>query len=161
MKQEKSLLDKMNMLAEEMRVIIKRLASLEQDAWQPCLAMEIDEPTDKKARERTEGAAKAVQAMHKDICSPNRVDPDPMHSTPFGDDCTGPPALPCSRDDILTGNGAAAPKPCLLSLEMCSPTAAGGLLPIGKISTATKTTFHQLPLWFGLTEETNLMASIL
>ena len=70
-------------------------------------------PADKQTRERTEGAAKAVQAMHEDSCSANRVDPDPICSTNFGGDSTGPPALPCSRDDALVGNGAAAPKPCL------------------------------------------------
>ena len=44
---------------------------------------------------------------------------------------------------------------------MHSPTAASGLLPTGKTSTATNTTFHQLPLWFCLTEKTNLRTSIL
>ena len=110
---------------------------------------------DTKTRERTEGAATAVQAMYGDSCSANRVNPDPMCSTSFGGDSTGPPALPCSRDDAQVGNGAAAPKSCLSPLEIRSPTTTGGLLPAGMITTATKTTFHQLPLWFCLTEETN------
>ena len=42
-----------------------------------------------------------------------------------------PPALPC-RDDVLVENGAAAPKSCLPSLELRSPTAAGDLLPTGE-----------------------------
>ena len=101
---------------------------------------------DTKTRERTEGAAKAVQAMHGDSCSASRVDPDPMCSTSFGGDSTGPPALPCSRDDALVGNGAAAPKSCFLPLEMRSLTAANRLLPAGMTPTATRTTFHQLSL---------------
>ncbi|CAM9124457.1 unnamed protein product, partial [Ascophyllum nodosum] len=55
---------KMDELAEEMRATNKRLASLEQDARQPRLAMEADVPADKKTRKRTEGAATAVQAKH-------------------------------------------------------------------------------------------------
>ena len=38
---------------------------------------------------------------HNADCSANQVDPDPMCLTSFGDDSTGPPALPCSRDDAL------------------------------------------------------------
>ena len=40
---------------ENLRGIDQRLASLEQDAQQPRLAMEADVPADKKACERTEG----------------------------------------------------------------------------------------------------------
>ena len=69
------------------------------------------------------------------------------------------PALPCSRVNALVGNGAAAPKSCLLPLEVRSPTAAGGLPPAGMGTTATKATFHQLSLWFCLTEETYLRTS--
>ena len=73
--QQEKTLDKM---VEEMRETDRHLASLDQDARQPCLAMEANVQADKKARERTEGAATAVQAMHGDSCSANRVDPDPM-----------------------------------------------------------------------------------
>ena len=45
---------------EDLRCIDQHLASLEQDARQPRLAMEADVPADKKARERTEGIATAV-----------------------------------------------------------------------------------------------------
>ena len=144
-----------------MEIMDQHVASLEQDARQPRLAMEADGPADTKSCERTKGAAKAVQAMHGDSCSANRVDPDPMCSTSFDDDCTGPPALPCSREDALVDNGAAAPKSCLSFLEMRSPTAGCGLLLIGKTSTATKTTIDRPTLWFCLTEETNLKTSIL
>ena len=116
---------------------------------------------DTKTRERTEGAATAVQAMHGDRCSANRVDPDPTCSTSFGDDCTGPPALPCSREDTLVNNSAAAPKSCLSPSEMCSPTAADGSLPTGEISTTTKTTFDYPTLWFCLIEVLNFVSSIL
>ena len=78
--------------------------------------MKADRPPDMKTPERTEGAAKVVQAMHGDSSSAFRVDPDPMYSTSFGDDYTGPRALPYSRDDTLVGNGAAAPKSCLSPL---------------------------------------------
>ena len=51
----------------------QRAASLEHDAWQPRLAMETDEPANTKTRERTEGAATAVQAMRGDSFSAHRV----------------------------------------------------------------------------------------
>ena len=145
----KSHLDKMDVLSDETRRMARRLAGLEHDARQPRLAMEADVPADKKARERPEGAATAVKVKYGDSCSTNRVDPRPMYLTNFGDDSTGTPALPT------------APTSCLSSLEMRSPTAAGSLLPAGKISTATRTTLCQLPLWFCWTEETNLRTSIL
>ena len=94
----------------------QRLAGLEQDARQPSLAMEADGLSDTKNRERTEGAAKAVQAVHGDSPFANRVDPDPICSTSFSVKVE-PPALPC-RDDVLVENDAAAPKSCLSSLEM-------------------------------------------
>ena len=141
-------------------MINQRLASLKQQARQPHLAMKADVPADKKTRERTEDAATAVQAMHGDSFSMNRVDPNPKSSTSFGDNSTGSPVLP-SRDDALVGNGAVAPKSCLSSVEMHSPTAAGGLLPTDKTFTATKTTFDQLPLWLCLIEETNSRTSVI
>ena len=145
-----------------MEMMDQRVASLKQDARQPHLAMEAYGLADTETRERTEGVAKAVQAVYGDSCSANRVDPDPMCSTSFGDDCTGPPALPCSREDALVDNGAVALKSRLSPLEMRSPTAAGGLLPTGKTSTSTKTTFFDHPtVWFCLTEETNLKILIL
>ena len=55
----------------------------------------------------------------------------------------------------MVENGAAATKSCLSSLEMRSPTAAGGLLPAGKASTTTRITFYQPRLRFCSTEETN------
>ena len=148
-------------LDEFMEMVDQRVASLEQDAQQLRLAMEKAGPADTKTCEHTEGAAKAVQAMHGDTCPANRADPDPTCSTSFGDHCTGPPALLCSRENALVDNGAAAPKSCLSPLEMRSPTTAGGLLSTVKTSTATKITFDHPTLWFCLTEETNLRTSIL
>ena len=71
-------LHKMDVLADDMRGTRQRVASLEQDARQPRLAMEADGPSDTKTRERTKGAAKAVQAMHEDsfFCEPDRSRPD-------------------------------------------------------------------------------------
>ena len=128
---------KLDEMAEEMRAMDQRASNVEQDARQPRLAMVVDGQADTKTRECTEGAATAVQAIHGDHCSANRVDPDPMCSTSFGDDCIGSPAPPCSRGDTLVDNGAAAPKSCISLLEMRTTTAAGGLLPTGEISTAT------------------------
>ena len=115
--------------------------------------MEVDGPSDTKTRERTEGAAKAVQAMHGDSCSTNRVDPDPMCLTSFG--VKAKPTVLLRRDDVLVENGAAAPKSSLLPLVMPSPTAAGGLLPAGKASTTTSITFYQPRLRLCPTEETS------
>ena len=132
----------------------QRLKRLEHDAPQPRLVMEEDGPANTKIRERTEGAATAVQAMHGDSCSATRVDPDPKtNSTSFGMKAE-PPDLPC-REDVLVEDVAAASKSCLPSLEMGTTTAAGDLLPTGEISKATKTTFNQPPPWLYLTEETN------
>ena len=148
---------------EGWRSMDQRLTCLliEHDARQPRLAMEANGQEDTKTRERTEGATTAVQAMHGDSCSANRVDPDPLCSTSFGDHCTGPPALPCPREDALVDNGAATPKSCLPPLEMRTTTAAGGLLPTGETCTETKIIFNQPPLRLYSTEETNLWTLIL
>ena len=74
---------KLDELAEEMRATEQCLAGQEQDGRQPRLAMEADGPSNTKTRERTDGAAKVVQAMHGDSFSANRVDPDPMCSRRF------------------------------------------------------------------------------
>ena len=71
-------------LTENMRRANQRLASLEQDAQQPRLAMEADVTEDKKTRERTEGAAAVVQAKHGGSCSAKRVQTGPTSSTSFG-----------------------------------------------------------------------------
>ena len=62
---------KLNECMEEMIAIAQRSASLEQDAQQPRLAIEADVPSDTETRERTEGAAAAVQVKHGDSCSGN------------------------------------------------------------------------------------------
>ena len=130
---------------EDLRSISQRLASLEHGDRQPRLAMEADGPADKKTREHTEGAVKAVQAMHGDSFSANRVQAGPKTtSTSFGVKAK-PPALPC-RDDVVVENGAAAPKSCISPLEMRTTTTVGGLLPTGKTTTASSTTFDHSTL---------------
>ena len=119
--------------------------------------MEADGQADTKTRERTEGAAKTIQAVHGDNFSAYWVDPDPMCSTSFGVKVE-PPALPC-RDGVLVKNGAAAPKSCLSPLEMRTTTAADGLLPADETSTATSTIFDHSTLWFCQIEETILRTS--
>ena len=163
LKRVKSHLDTMDVLADEMRGTRQHLVGLKQDARQPRLVMEANRPSDTKTRKHAEGAAKAVQAMHGDSFSANGVDPDPICSTSFGVKVE-PPALP-RRDDVVVENGAwvensaAVSKSCLTPLEMCTTTAAGGLLPTGKTITATWTTLDQLTLWLYLTEETKLKIS--
>ena len=51
---------RLDKLVEEMRVIDQRVASLEQDARYPYLAMGADMQADMKTRKRTEGTAIAV-----------------------------------------------------------------------------------------------------
>ena len=89
---------KMDELADEMREIEQRSASLGHDARQPRLTMEADLSADKKTCERTEGAAAAVQAMYGDSCSAKRVQAGPKSSTSFGVKAESP-APPC-RDDV-------------------------------------------------------------
>ena len=124
------------------------VARLEQDARQPRLAMEADGP----AHTNTEGAAKAVQVNHGDSCTARRIQDRPKTSINFGVKAE-PPALPC-RDDVVVANGAAAPKSCLLPLEMRTTSAASRLLFTGKTSTATTATFKQQPRRPSSTEET-------
>ena len=108
-------------LMEETREPRQRSASLEQDVRQP-------------RRTRDSG----------DNASAQQVDTDPIRLTSFGDDFTGPPALPCSRDIVLVDNGAAAPNLCLSSAEMRTRTAAGGLLPASKDFTARRIYYQPL-----------------
>ena len=53
----------MSHFEEQTEILEKRLTCLEHGARQPRLAMEADGQADTKTRERTEGAATAVQAM--------------------------------------------------------------------------------------------------
>ena len=126
-------------ITKDVRKTNQRLTSLEQDAWQPRLTMEAEVKANEKTCERTEVATAVVQAKYGDSWSAKSVQAGPKGSTSLGD--AGPPAFPCSRDDVLVGNGVAAPKSCLSHLEMRTPTAAGGLFPACTTSTATRTTF--------------------
>ena len=56
---------------------------------------------------------------------------------------------------LLVEEGATSPESCLPSLKMRSPTAAGGLLPTGEASTATRTTSNEKLLRLYATEEMN------
>ena len=138
---------------EERGSIDQRLIRLEHGARQPRLAMEADGQANTKTRERTEGAAAAVQVMHGDSCTAQKVQNGQKTSISFGVK-TEPPDLPC-RDDVVVESGDAAPKLCLPSLEMRTTTAAGGLVPTGKTSTAIDTASNELLLRFYATEETN------
>ena len=137
--------------------VMQQSGSREQDARQPRLAIEADGPANTKTRERTEGAATAVQAMHGDSCTARKVQDGPKASTSF-DMKAEPPALPC-RDDVVVESGDAEPKSCLPSLEMRSPTTADGLVPTSKTSTATEITFIHPPLRLYSAEETNFKKS--
>ena len=142
-------------LKELMRRLEQHLLSQEQDARQPRLAMEkVDGPANTKTRERTEGAAIAVQAMRGDSCNTApKVQDGPKTLISLGL-MAEPPDLPC-REDVLVEDDATSHASCLPSLEMCSSTAVGGLVPTGEASTATETNFNQPPLRFHTTEEMN------
>ena len=133
------------------------MTRLEHGARQSRLAMEADGPANTKTRECTEGAATAVQAMHGDSCTAQKVQDGPKTSISFGVKAQ-PPDLPC-REDVLVEDSAAAPKSCLPSLEMRSTIAAGGLVSTGKPSTATETNFNPPHLRFYSTEKTDSEAN--
>ena len=146
---------KFDKIFEEMRNMDQHVTRLEHGARQPRLAMEADGQASTKTRERTKGAATAVQAMRGDCFSARRVEPgSTSNSTSFG--VKGePPALPC-RDDVAVESGPAASESCLRSMEMRSSTATGGLVPTGEASTSSETTLNEPPLRFCTTEETDL-----
>ena len=147
----RSQLDK---LKEVMRRLEQHLLSQEHEARQPRLVMEADGPANTKTQERTDGAAKAVQAMRGDSCTAEQnVQDGSKTSITFGVEIE-PPDLPC-REDVLVEEGATSPRSCLPSLEMRSPTAAGGLVPTGEASAATETTSNEPLLRFYATEEMN------
>ena len=87
---------------EDLRGLDQRLAGLEHDARHRRPAMEADGPADTKTRERTEGTATAVQAMHEDRFSAHRVQDGLKTST-----CVGVkselPALRCRGRERLFG----------------------------------------------------------
>ena len=58
----------MSNFEEKTELLEKRLTRLEHGAQQPRLAMEADGQSKTKTRERTEGAATAVQAMRVCAC---------------------------------------------------------------------------------------------
>ena len=145
---------KLDEILDEVRKMDQHVTSLEHGTRQPHLAMEVDGPANTKTQERTDGAATAVQAMRGDSCTTaQKVQDGLMTSITFGVEVE-PSDLLC-RDDFLVEGGDAAPRSCLPSLEMRSPTAAGGLVPTGEASTATETTSNEPLLRFYATEETN------
>ena len=145
---------KLDEISDMTRKMDEHVTRLEHGARQPRLAMEADGHANTKTRERTEGAATAVQAMRGDGFSARRVEPGPnTNSTSFGVKAE-PPALPC-RDDAVVESGNAASESCFPSLEMRSSTAASGLVPTGEASTASETPSNEPLLRFYETEEMN------
>ena len=144
---------KLDEILDEKKSMDQHVTSLKQDARQSRLAMKADGPANTKTRERTKGAATAEQVMRVDNFSARRVEPGPKTNSTSVGMMAESPALPC-RDDVLVENGAASPKSFLPFLEMRSPSAAGGLFPTGKASTARSTTFSQPPLRVYSTKET-------
>ena len=73
------MLDEISDKMEEQTEVLKkqRLTRLEHGARQTRLATEADGQADTKTRERTEGAATAVQAMRGDCFSARRVESGP------------------------------------------------------------------------------------
>ena len=113
--------------------------------------MEADVRPDTNTCKLAEDAA-ADQAKHGDRCSAKRVDAGPTSLTSFGK--IAEPSLAPEKyiSDALVDKSTAAPKPCLSPVEMRTLTAAGDLLPANTASIATRTLFHQPPLWFCPTE---------
>ena len=146
---------KLDEISDETRVMDEHVTiSLEHGARQPRLTMEADRHANTKTQERTEGAAIAVQTMRGDSCTAEqKVQGGPKTSITFGVEAE-PPDLPC-REDVLVEEGATSPESCLPSLEMRSPTAAGGLVPTGEASTAMETTSNEPLLRFYASEEMN------
>ena len=83
---QRLLSEKWDRQIDELKRLLKhQLASQEQDARQPRLAMEADGPANTETRERKEGATSAVQTMFGDSCSARRVEPGlKINSTSFG-----------------------------------------------------------------------------
>ena len=148
---------KLDEISDEMKIMDQHVTRLEHGARQPRLAMEADGQAGTKTRERTEGAATAVQAMRGDCFSAHRVGPGPTTNSISFDVKAEPPALP-RRDDVMAESGPAASESCLPSMEMCSSPAAGGLVPTGEASKASEITSNQPPLRFCSTEKTDLEA---
>ena len=80
-------------LSEKMIKTRQRSASLEQDAQQSRLATESDVPTDTKIRKHMKDVVK--ERVIRWNASSIQVDTDAICLTSFGEDSTGPPALPC------------------------------------------------------------------
>ncbi|CAM9184073.1 unnamed protein product, partial [Ascophyllum nodosum] len=92
--------------------------------------------------------------MRGDSCTTEqKVQDGPKTSTTFGMEA-GRPDLPC-RENVLIEDGATTHKSCVPSLEMRSPTAAGGLVPTGEAFTASEATSNEPLLRFYETEEMN------
>ena len=129
--------------------INQRLAGLEHEARQPLLTAEVNVETDKKTRKRTEGATVTDRTKHNgDSSSARRVDAAPTNLTNFGKIVEPSLAHEKCVSDAMVSKGAEAQKWHLPPVEVrMLPSAAGGLLPAGTASTATKTIFHQPPLW--------------
>ena len=131
--------EKLDELMEKTRETNQRFAGLEHEARQSHLTMEADVTPDTKTRKRMKDAA-ADRAKLRNSCSTKRVDGGPTSLTSFGMKAKSP-ALP--SDGALVDKGAASPKPCISPVDARMLTAAGGLLPTGIASTATRRIFHQ------------------
>ena len=152
--QQKRMYKKLDEILDEMRKMDEHVTRLEHGARQPRLDMKADRPTNTKTRERTEGAAKLVQAMYGDsYTAAQKVQDGPEILISFGVKAKLP-ALPCRNDVVLEG-GNAASELCLRSLEMRSSTAVCDLVPTGESSTASETTSSEPLLRFYETEEMN------
>ena len=144
--------DQLDELMEKTREKNQRLAGLEHAAWQPRLATGANNvETNTKTCKGTKDAV-ADRVMNGDSSSASRVKTyGPTSSTSFG--MKAEPPAPSMRGHALVDKGAAATKPCLSPVGMRTLTAAGGLFPVGTASIATRTIFHQPPLWFCPTKE--------
>ena len=99
-------------ISDKMRKMDEHVTRLEHSARQPRVAMEADGSSNTKTQERTEVAAKAVQAVRRDSCTAEQMVQDgPQTSITFGGEAE-PPDVPC-WEDVLVEEGATSPESCL------------------------------------------------
>ena len=103
---------KLDEISDEMRKMDEHVTRLEDGARQPCLAMQADGQANTKTRERTEGAATAIQAMRGDGFSVRWLESGPnTNSTSFGVKAN----LPLSVAGMMSCSSAAIPHPSCVS----------------------------------------------
>ena len=135
---------------EEGKKNLQRLAGLQHQAQQPCLAADADVKPDTKTLERTE-CIKVDEDKYGGILSA-RVKEYPTSLTSF-DNITEPLAPEKGVGNALVNEGAEAPMPHLPPVKVSMPSAACGSMLAGTASTTLRAIFHPQPLSWNLCEK--------